>query len=849
MANFFNCVGRLNQAAGRTLSNDEVTKIFEATHRAALDLKAGRRTAAQIKTGQGAAIDQVVQQVAAEAAKQYAATALRKQRNAALQAVKLAQRADDVKAMVQAGLTPLDALGRLIGNRADGRGNKFSLEAHYLGVVADMKRRLNDTWSALGNDFLGFLQNDEKVKLLIREMRGENTGDAMAKKGADAWRQMTEEFRKRYNDSGGDIGKLDDWGLPQHHSQELVARAGRDTWINAVMPALDRTRYVDDLGVQWNDAKMRDFLDHAWNTIATNGYANLKPGEYKGGGAVSSRHAEQRQIHFANADALINYWRQFGERTFPQVIDGHVESMARDLAFLEHFGPNADASYRTLRDQGVKDQAKAAPTKLGSVEKDAAGVDALWNTASGKTIPVADRRIANFFDNMRNINVAAKLGSAFWSSVFGDKVMLETMSHLNGLPAMQRWGNEMRMLSPVNGRERAMLQRQGLMLEYMTTAMARFGGDLGKSSLTGKLANGIMRVSGMNAINEWRRGAFGLSLMDGLGREVATKDFARLDPDAMHLLTSYGINAHDWSVWKLAQLEDYGHGNNKMLTPDAIAAIPDAALRQANIIGQTDGPLVAQRVRQGAITKLLGAISSESRLAVVEPGFRERAQLYANLQRGTIKGELMRAFWQFKAMPVAQFERIWDVAMSRPSFGGKIGVLSAVMAMQVLAGAMMTQTREVLAGKDPRPMDWKFGLASFISGGSLGVYGDFIYNLTQTRQGTGPLELFAGPTVGPVLDALTSTAKAVQDAQEGKETHLLAKYLTLGKGFVPGSNLWYTKAATDHLIFQRIQELLSPGYLASMRARTMKDFGQGWWWEPGSPVPQRPPDLSTMKPK
>jgi hypothetical protein len=167
------------------------------------------------------------------------------------------------------------------------------------------------------------------------------------------------------------------------------------------------------------------------------------------------------------------------------------------------------------------------------------------------------------------------------------------------------------------------------------------------------------------------------------------------------------------------------------------------------VIGQTDGALVAQRVRQEAVTKLLGAINSESRYAIVEPGWRERSQLYANLQRGTIKGELMRSFWQFKSFPIAQFERMWDVAMSRPTFGGKIGVLSALMAMQVVAGAMIMQTRDMLSGKDRGR--WTGSSASLRSskGGALGVYGDFLYSLNQTRYGTGPLELAAGPTIGP----------------------------------------------------------------------------------------------------
>jgi hypothetical protein len=304
--------------------------------------------------------------------------------------------------------------------------------------------------------------------------------------------------------------------------------------------------YVDDLGRGWDDARLREFLGHAWDTIATNGYANLKPGEFRGSGAVGNRHAESRQIHFASADAYINYWRSFGDKTFPQILDGHIESLAKDLAFLEHFGPNADASYRTLRDEAVKAQAIAAPTELAKVEKQAASVDNLWNTAAGKTLPVADMRIARFFDNMRNINVAGKLGSAFWASFFGDKVMLETASHLNNLPVMQRWANEMRMLNPANGPSaRPCSARADARIHAHRDG--RWGDDLGSSAFTGKLANAVMRVSGMNAINEWRRGAFGLSLMDGLGREVSSKDFAAVDPDSMRLLQSYGINERDWS--------------------------------------------------------------------------------------------------------------------------------------------------------------------------------------------------------------------------------------------------------------------------------------------------------------
>ena len=45
-----------------------------------------------------------------------------------------------------------------------------------------------------------------------------------------------------------------------------------------MMTKVDRARYVDDAGVAWPEARLRDFLGKAWDTIATNGHANTEAG-------------------------------------------------------------------------------------------------------------------------------------------------------------------------------------------------------------------------------------------------------------------------------------------------------------------------------------------------------------------------------------------------------------------------------------------------------------------------------------------------------------------------------------------------------------------------------------------
>ena len=845
MADFNRCISALNSAAGRELDADELQGMFQRIQKTARDLKAGR-----IKDAGGpqnlASTEGLIRRAAEIEAQTMVAEADRKARNAVQDAKTMATRQAEITEMRKAGnISDVDAVRRLLVNDADGRADQFSLETRATGVSQYLKSKIQDTWAAMDKSLMEYLSNPDKIGLLVREIHGEDTGDTMAKKGAEAWLKTAEEARQWFNEKGGKIGHLDDWGMPQHHSQELAAKAGRDEWLNFVMPRLDRSRYTDLAGNPMSDAEVANFMARAWDTIATNGASKQEPGRISGTGGRANRHAEERQIHFRDAQAAIDYWGRFGEKTVPDILMGHIETMANDIAFIEHFGTNPDGSYRLLRDMAGKAAKEADPTKLDKIDGELAKLDRLWDYASGKTKPVANRAVARGFDVVRNLNTAGKLGSAVWASLIGDKVLFEAIGRVNNLPDFQRWHNEIRLLNPANKAERQMLRRHALMLDYMTNAMYRFGDELGKSSLTGKLANSVMRISGMSAVNDWRRGAWALTAMDTLGSVVSTKNFADIGPQDMRLLNSYGIEEFDWKVWKLAKPDDLGHGNDTALTAESVGRITDADLKSANLISQTDDGTEAARVRRDATIKLLGALTSESRLAVLEPGWEDRARMYGGLQRGNVRDELTRSFWQFKAFPIAQFERILDVGLSRPTTGGKAAFLMMVPVLQTLAGGMLIQVQELLGGKDPRPMDdWKFWAAAFLKGGSLGLYGDFLFSQSgTTRYGTGPLEAIAGPTIGGAADLAAFIAQAPGKIAAGEDPQVAAKAINIAKGYIPFQNLWFTKAATDHLIFQNAQEALNPGYLDSMRARTQREFGNDWWWAPGEVAPDRAPDL------
>jgi hypothetical protein len=607
--------------------------------------------------------------------------------------------------------------------------------------------------------------------------------------------------------------------------------ANQKAWVDFILPLLNRERYTDLAGRQMTEPELRDFLNHAWESIATGGVNKIEPGQFQGKGARANRHTEERQLHFKDADSQIAYWERFGDRTLPDVLMGHIDTMAKDIAFMEHFGSNPTATYALLRDQARIAATTADPTKTGPVNVEIRSLDKLFNYAAGITAPIADQRIANMFGVVHSLNTAGLMGSAMWSSAIGDRPMFEAMARLNNLPELQMWQNTLRLLNPANAEDRRLLRRQGLMLEYMQQSMYRFGDELGKSSLSAKLANSVVKMSGLAAMNDLPRGGWALTAMDTIGHLVSTKKFTDIGPQDMRLLQSYGITEADWKVWQKAELDDLGHGNNTALTPEAVMRIPD--------------DVVSPDVKRDAAVKLLGALTSESKLAVIEPGWQERAAMYGGLDRGTMRGELTRAFWQFKSFPFTQFHKIMDVGMSRPTIGGKIAFVSAMTVMLTMAGAMMIQVQEMLAGKDPRPMNtWEFWAAAFLKGGSLGIYGDFLFSQDgKTKYGSGPLEAIAGPTIGMVADLATIASEVRGKVSRGEDPHVAGKVLQTTKRLVPFQNYWPTKAATDHLIFQNAQEALNPGYLENMRRRTEREYGNSWWWTPGPGAPDRLPNL------
>lgn len=833
------CIDAVAQAIGRSLKADEVRGIED---RIARHLRQGQQADPDGWVGKSDA--ERLHEAAKNAADELLFEVGKKRQRTALTIIahdRIQKHLDDMAAR---GVTGLEALRRMIAFHADTKGNVLSIERQALAIERDALRRMIGLLEASNPKFFGLFESMEGIRAIMREMFGEHSGVAEAKVGVAVWKTVNEALRQRFNRAGGDIGKLDDWGLPHHHSQLAVAKAGREQWVADTLPKLNRSRYVNEDGSKMTDPQMIEFLEEAWQTIATGGANKDQPGRPTIGGMRANRGSESRQIHFKDADSYIEYQAKYGEHSLYEVITGHISVIAKDIAMVETLGPNADATYAFFREKIVQEATNADPQSLGKIRKEAISTDNLYNYVAGRSLPIASEWLAKSFDTLRSWLVSSRLGSAVISSL-SDEATLYLTAHVNNLPAMRVFANELAALNPANQMEKRMALRAGLAMNTLIASLNRFGQEGLGPSFSSRMATTVLRASGLNALTEARKRAFGVTMYSSLGQ--LTREFdslARLDKHDHRILLSKGITEAEFAIWKKAELEDWGNGNDTMLTPDAIYRIPDEAL------AAIDPAIPPQVLRERAATKLLGVVLEETDMAVIEPGARERAMMVGGLQRGTWKGELTRSFFLFKSFPISMIARHWMRGMDMETAGGKARYIGMLVAGTTVLGAAAIQINEVLSGRDPRNLNPLEGGArnwvqAMLKGGSLGIYGDFLFS-ESTQYGQSPFAAVLGPVLGMGEDLLNLTQGNLAQMVLGKETHAGAELVRFAKSNTPGANLWYSKAALDRIVFHQLQEYFSPGYLARMRARSAREFEQEWWWEPGELSPERGPDLTAV---
>ncbi|MBK5648521.1 MAG: hypothetical protein I4N51_16760, partial [Acinetobacter sp.] len=146
-------------------------------------------------------------------------------------------------------------------------------------------------------------------------------------------------------------------------------------------------------------------------------------------------------------------------------------------------------------------------------------------------------------------------------------------------------------------------------------------------------------------------------------------------------------------------------------------------------------------------------------------------------------------------------------------------------------------------GNDPATM-WdsedpekslEFFKRSFVAGGGLPVLGDILVAGMDTS-GRDAGDFIAGPFGSDFKSLLSLTVGNATQLSDGTDTNAGNETFKFLKGKIPAQNLWYTKAATNRMIFDEMQDIIAPGYREKLlrkaerehdRTRFLGDFSWG----------------------
>jgi hypothetical protein len=372
--------------------------------------------------------------------------------------------------------------------------------------------------------------------------------------------------------------------------------------------------------------------------------------------------------------------------------------------------------------------------------------------------------------------------------------------------------------------------------------------------LLAKWESRFFKLTGVSSVTENQRAEHEQMLAAHLGSK-RDLEWAAIGRKEQRALTGYGIGEAEWQA--LRQAEWTKVGDRTFLFPSDAHKLSDDAIR-SYLASQPEGagfglgkynPAKAEdldRARGDLALKVAAAYSDSAGYAVPMPSARIRAIMFQNAYApGTPLNTALRLVYQFKMWPADMILRTWGREIYGSIGDGQMDRVAGVAEMlagMTVFGVAAEAAREAVEGKDPtaemREKPFGYLLRGLQRSGFGSIFGDFLLG-EYDRHGFTPLQQLAGPTV-PDIDLLTDMLWAGNVGQRHGALSPQAwrerasDTLQFAKNNTPFMNLWMSGLGLDTLVWHRLQEWLSPGYLKRSEQRQAQQNGTHFWLSPAA---------------
>ena len=767
--------------------------------------------------------------------------------------VKKHERNGFFKRAVSAGGNEVDALNALlVGQNKEFFGSRLSVEniARYkeveyaVGFVQELRRE------GLEKLFVGKqyeLEVLEEVFELDNRSTGVpgKTGNPDALKVAQIIHKYQTKMMSDLNAEGAYVRSMMGHIAHQLHDADKIrgggwrplftrSAAGREklrnqnqtAWVNHMLANLDLEK---TFRFTTEEAKIRAILEKDWgNFAAGNHLSKLSADEMQGiasgrGNNLAKTAAASRQYHFKGAKEFMEYQHKYGAGDVRSTIARSFQKNARQIGLMRVFGTNPQAAFDADIARIRGDMAQRDPFTLNAKTGAIMVAETRMRMLTGEAGRVVNKTADLAVRTITALQGVAKLGFAPFTSISDVATGANAIGRqTNQAKALGHYVNGMAAYFRGRGFEGTARRLEWDSLKIgMGTAINQISSrtellDPDTRGLLSKIQNAYHRMTGLAYLTDTARGEVQVTLAHHYGRMMDI-EWGSLHANERATMQIYGIGPAEWNVLRTSDALDF-EGNGKLFEPGLALRATDEK------ISTLLGDLVASKeniasVREDLATRVGVWLHDSGTDGVLETSTRVRSLLGGGLAPGSFAGSVARLMAQFKAFPMQLMTRLWGQAL----FSGRGFGSTAASSMHLLVGMTVmgfgaNVLRDLVQGREPRPLNTKTFIAAFTRGGGMGIIGDLMFSEAE-KYGKDWYDPLIGPGAEFALDLGSipaALARGDVDKAGEKAQQVVSKNL-------PGANIWYAKLAIDYLFLRAWQEALNPGVLARRQARDSRE--------------------------
>jgi hypothetical protein len=755
----------------------------------------------------------------------------------------------------------------------------YDKEARSSAYLSNFQRMLIGR-DGFGEDYSKFLSTGKYDKLVYQELfymdnpdavaknkikqfkDGSFTGDPIAYRLAQIVYKVQRIAVQDAIDAGADIALIPGYMAKQSHSMEkfLSTKNGkteveqRAAWKKTILQHLDIEKTFKDLP---EDVTVDKALDNIWRNITTGMHYSYIPEEmsFIPGRNISKRAGLERKIFFKDGINAYEYMQKYGQDNLREAVLFQLENMAHTTTLLNYMGTNPrynfESVFRNLKQRAHEEN----NVKNISYLTKGSGINVLTDSANNQLASLlgedrrpGDIRLSKVNAMIRSMNNVAFLGGSLITS-FMDLASGPTIAHLQGRSSLGAFTDAVKgvtgkLKDPIY---RDMLDSIGFINDAFIGQIAeKFSGDVGISRQASYITNKFFQMNGLRWWTDTNRASYTLGMSRDLAK-LKNVSFNELNTNFTDFFKRFNITENDWNVLRKYGIKEAINGEAYMLN-EAIGSLSDDVIAKEYGIelkksvdtdrlpqerAQNVYDIVINNTRNKLAHKLQTMLIASGMEAVLLPTVTEKGFAYRATRPGTLTGEMMRHFSQFKQFPYALFNTILkgiarEAQEAGPMEAIKTGAL--FMAGMIATSYISMTIKDALNNKTPRDLKDPKTLAEVIvRSGALSVYGDLLLN-DFSRSPYEQLGTMAGPTISGASELAYIASKAIYKGENVADD--LGKFmiqrapavgvLSPSTSALAYVNLFYLKPIINYYLLDGINELMNPGYLERNRARLLK---------------------------